>query len=39
MVVAHENQVAMEETLEAGLARLFGGATSLAARSDVARRP
>lgn len=26
VVVAHENRVAMEETLEAGLARLFGGA-------------
>ena len=26
VVVAHQNQVAMEETLEAGLARLFGGA-------------
>ena len=25
VVVAHENQVVMEETLEAGLARLFGG--------------
>jgi uncharacterized protein len=25
VVVAHENSVAMEETLEAGLARLFGG--------------
>jgi uncharacterized protein len=32
VVVAHESQVAMEETLEAGLARLFGG-SSLAARS------
>jgi len=28
VVVAHENQVAMEETLEAGLARLFGGGAS-----------
>ena len=26
VVVAHQNQVAMEETLEAGLAQLFGGA-------------
>jgi uncharacterized membrane protein (UPF0182 family) len=26
VVVAHQNQVVMEETLEAGLARLFGGA-------------
>src|SRR5204862_5788874 len=25
VVVAHENQVVMEETLEAGLTRLFGG--------------
>jgi uncharacterized membrane protein (UPF0182 family) len=31
VVVAHENQVAMEETLEAGLARLFGGGASTAA--------
>jgi uncharacterized protein len=31
VVVAHENQVVMEETLEAGLARLFGGAVGPAA--------
>ena len=31
VVVAHESQVAMEETLEAGLARLFGGAPLAAA--------
>ena len=38
VIVAHENQVAMEETLEAGLARLFGGgstAPAAAARADV----
>ena len=28
VVVAHESRVAMEETLEAGLVRLFGGGTS-----------
>ena len=31
VVVAYQNQVVMEETLEAGLARLFGGASSPAA--------
>jgi uncharacterized protein len=30
VVVAHESRVAMEETLEAGLARLFGGAQPVA---------
>jgi uncharacterized membrane protein (UPF0182 family) len=36
VVVAHESQVAMEETLEAGLARLFGGGPSApAARVDA----
>jgi uncharacterized membrane protein (UPF0182 family) len=36
VIVAHENQVAMEETLEAGLARLFGGGSSApAVRSDA----
>jgi hypothetical protein len=28
VVVAHQNQVVMEETLEAGLARLFSGAVA-----------
>src|SRR5207244_10750761 len=41
VVVAYLNQVVMEETLEAGLARLFGGATEppavAAARGAVAR--
>ncbi|HKW40092.1 MAG TPA: UPF0182 family protein, partial [Gemmatimonadales bacterium] len=31
VVVAHENRVVMEETLEAGLAQLFGGAVERAA--------
>jgi uncharacterized membrane protein (UPF0182 family) len=36
VVVAHENQVAMEETLEAGLTRLFGGSSpTLATRPAV----
>src|SRR5687767_1915665 len=42
VIVAHENQVAMEETLEAGLARLFGGvsaAPAAAAPTAVADRP
>lgn len=33
VVVAHESRVAMAETLEAGLARLFGGAGTAAARA------
>jgi len=36
VVVAHENQVAMEETLEQGLAVLFGGAMPSAADADAA---
>jgi len=43
VVVAHENRVAMAETLEAGLAALFGGAAPaaprLAADSTAARAP
>lgn len=40
VVVAHENQVAMEETLEAGLARLFGGgSTAPAVRADAPAAP
>ena len=31
VVIAYQNQVVMEETLEAGLARLFGGAGAPAA--------
>src|SRR5207249_1481808 len=31
VVVAHQNRVVMEETLDAGLARLFGGAVEPAA--------
>ena len=32
VIVAHESQVAMEETLEAGLARLFGGSSTAPAQ-------
>ena len=39
VVVAHESQVAMEETLEQGLARLFGGAVPSAAGIVAAARP
>ena len=42
VVVAYQNQVVMEETLEAGLARLFGGAVApaaAAAEPAPARRP
>jgi uncharacterized protein len=40
VIVAHESRVVMEETLEAGLARLFGGGTQLLARRDAdARAP
>src|SRR5947209_11665036 len=42
VVVAYQNQVVMEETLEAGLARLFGGAvepTAAAAAPTGAARP
>src|SRR5712692_8778259 len=42
VVVAHQNQVVMEETLEAGLARLFGGAVepaTAAATPTGAARP
>jgi uncharacterized membrane protein (UPF0182 family) len=40
VVVAHENSVAMEETLEAGLARLFGGSSAtLAARPATPTSP
>jgi uncharacterized membrane protein (UPF0182 family) len=41
VVVAHQNRVVMEETLEAGLARLFGGgvepATAATAPTGAAR--
>src|SRR6058998_1893047 len=36
VVVAHQNRVVMEETLEAGLARLFGGAVEPAAAAAAA---
>ena len=39
VVVAHENSVAMEETLEAGLSRLFGGATSTLATRPATQTP
>src|SRR5439155_24184661 len=42
VVVAYQNQVVMEETLEAGLARLFGGrvgSTAAAAAPTGAARP
>ncbi|MGQ0712318.1 MAG: UPF0182 family membrane protein [Gemmatimonadaceae bacterium] len=35
VIVAHESRVVMEETLEAGLARLFGGAPQLLARGET----
>jgi uncharacterized membrane protein (UPF0182 family) len=39
VVVAHQNQVAMEETLEAGLARLFGGALTSAGVAAASTTP
>src|SRR5712691_2972246 len=39
VVVAHQNQVAMEETLEAGLARLFGGALTPAGVAAASTTP
>jgi hypothetical protein len=39
VVVAYQNQVVMEETLEGGLARLFGGAASRAAVAAEAAGP
>ena len=35
VVVAYQNQVVMEETLEQGLARLFGGAAAVAPAATV----
>jgi uncharacterized membrane protein (UPF0182 family) len=35
VIVAHESRVVMEESLEAGLARLFGGGGQLLARRDA----
>jgi hypothetical protein len=35
VIVAHESRVVMEESLEAGLARLFGGEGQLLAQRDV----
>src|SRR5438034_8647047 len=37
VVVAHENQVVMEETLEAGLTRLFGGGGAVETAAAAAR--
>ena len=39
VVVAHENRVVMEETLEAGLAQLFGGGSASAASAPSAAVP
>ncbi len=39
VVVAHESRVAMEETLEAGLTRLFGGAGATLAAAPAAAAP
>ena len=38
VVVAHQNRVVMEETLEAGLARLFGGGVASGAEPAAAPR-
>jgi uncharacterized membrane protein (UPF0182 family) len=38
VIVAHESRVVMEESLEAGLARLFGGSGQLLAQGDADRR-
>jgi uncharacterized membrane protein (UPF0182 family) len=39
VIVAYQNQIVMEPTLEMGLARLFGAATSEPARDEGAVRP
>src|SRR6185503_7278406 len=39
VVVAYQNRVAMEETLEAGLSRLFGGTIAAAAAAPAAAPP
>ena len=39
VIVAHESRVVMEESLEGGLARLFGGATGLLAQSGATSGP
>ena len=39
VIVAHENSVVMEESLEAGLARLFGGERQLLAQRDTIEAP
>src|SRR4030095_13326170 len=39
VVVAYQNRVAMEETLEAGLSRLFGGTIEAAAATPAASAP
>jgi len=38
VIVAHESRVVMEQSLEAGLARLFGGGEQLLARRDADTR-
>ena len=38
VIVAHESRVVMEESLEGGLARLFGGTPELLARGDATER-
>ncbi len=38
VIVAHESRVVMEESLEAGLARLFGGSTQLLAQGGATDR-
>ena len=38
VIVAHESSVVMEESLEAGLARLFGGSRELLAQRDTSPR-
>ncbi len=39
VIVAHENQVVMEETLEESLARLFGGLATTAAQPSIEMEP
>lgn len=39
VVVAYQNQVVMEETLEAGLSRLFGGVVARASAAPVEAAP
>ncbi len=39
VVVAYENKIAMEETLEEGLAKIFGGGTGVRSRGTATVRP